>query len=315
MHKVLVTGGMGFIGSHLVSHLLSLGIEVFVLDKSIHKPTCHDNRKATIIEGDVLSHELLHEYLDKVDTCFHLAALSSVAVCNRDWIFSHENNVLAFNGLLEELRRLNHPVKLVYASSAAVYGNNSHLPLAESEHVIPNSTYGADKLSNEIYAEVVRKIYGIHSIGLRLFNVYGAGQLASNPYTNVITSFKQAIKSDQNITIYGNGNQIRDFIYISDVIRAFILAAQTPIEQSGVYNVCSGQGISISALAELMMRLSMKQLSIINEPERVGDLCQSIGDGNLAQQELSFSASIPLDEGLNIYLQDKELLYAGGIHG
>ncbi|HAU3942047.1 TPA: NAD-dependent epimerase/dehydratase family protein [Legionella pneumophila] len=309
MKKALVTGGMGFIGNHLVKHLLSLGVEVLLLDKSVHKPTYYDIHEATIIEGDVLSHELLHNCLKSVDTCFHLAALSSVAICNRDWIFSHENNVLAFNGLLEELRRIKHPVKLVYASSAAVYGDSEHLPLSESEHVLPNSTYGADKLSNEIYAEVVRKIYGIPSIGLRLFNVYGPGQLASNRYSNVITIFKQAIETEQPLIIYGDGNQIRDFIYINDVIRAFMLAAQTPIEKSGVFNVCSNQSISILELAELMMCLSMKKLPIIYKPKRTGDLTHSVGDGSLAKKELSFSPSVSMKEGLMNFLRENNFKY------
>jgi UDP-glucose 4-epimerase len=306
MKKALVTGGMGFIGNHLVSHLLSLGIEVLVLEKSIHKPTYCDIHGATIIEGDVLSHELLHECLKEVDTCFHLAALSSVEICNRDWIFSHENNVLAFNGLLEELKRIKHPVKLVYASSAAVYGDSKHLPLSESEHVLPNSTYGADKLSNEIYAEVVRKIYKIPSIGLRLFNVYGPGQLATNRYSSVMTNFKQDIQTEHPLTIYGDGKQIRDFIYIKDVVAAFMLAAQTSNDKSGVFNICSGQGISILALAELMMDLSQKQLPIIYELERVGDLSQSIGDGCLAKKELSFFTSISMQDGLMSFLNDKD---------
>ncbi|HAT8371143.1 TPA: NAD-dependent epimerase/dehydratase family protein [Legionella pneumophila] len=306
MRKALVTGGMGFIGNHLVNHLLSSGIEVLVLDKSVHKPTYCDIQKATIIEGDVLSHELLHDCLESVDTCFHLAALSSVAICNRDWIFSHENNVLAFNGLLEELRRIKHPVKLVYASSAAVYGDSQHLPLSESEHILPNSTYGADKLSNEIYAEVVRKVYGIPSIGLRLFNVYGPGQLASNRYSNVITTFKEAIETEQPLTIHGDGNQIRDFIYIDDVILAFMLAAQTSIDKSGVFNVCSGHSISILELAELMMRLSMKKLPINYEPKRIGDLTHSVGNGNLAKKELSFEPSISMDEGLSRMLKEND---------
>ena len=294
MESVLVTGGMGFIGNHLVSRLLSLGKQVFVLDKSVYKPTFCDIHQATIIDGDVLSHELLHEYLRQVDTCFHLAALSSIAVCRRDWIFSHENNVLAFNGLLEELKHVPHRVKLVYASSAAVYGSSKVLPSSESEHVVPLSTYGADKLSNEIYAEVLRGLCNIPSIGLRLFNVYGPGQLKSNAYSGVITSFKQALRSNEPLIIYGDGKQTRDFIYIKDVIDAFMLAAESHTDKSGVYNVCSGEATSIQELAEIMIRLASQKSSITYLPARADDLPHSLGDAKLAKAELNFTAKPPM---------------------
>lgn len=298
MKKVLVTGGDGFIGSNLASRLLSLGVEVLVLDKSIYKPTYCDIHKATLIEGDILSHNLMFECLEQVDTCFHLAALSSLPACSRDWIFSHENNVVAFNGLLEELRRVSHPVKLIYASSCAVYGNSEALPLAESEHVQPSSTYGADKLSNELYARVIAETYRIPSIGLRLFNVYGKGQLELNPYSGVITLFSAALEANQPIRIFGDGHQTRDFIYIDDVIDALIIAGQTPADKSGVYNICRSQSISILDLAHLMMKLLKKDLPIIHEKERLGDLYHSRGDNSLAKKELGFTAKTAIEQGL-----------------
>lgn len=309
MKKVLVTGGMGFIGNHLVSRLLEMGIEVLVLDKAIHKPTFCDIQKATIIEGDVLSHELVYECLEQVDTCFHLAALSAVAVCRRDWIFSHENNVLAFNGLLEELRRINKSVKLIYASSAAVYGHSRILPSSESEHVVPRSTYGADKLSNEIYAEVIRGLHGIPSIGLRFFNVYGPGQLKSNPYSGVMTSFKLAIGNNQPLTIFGDGKQTRDFIYVKDVVDALILSAETPYEQSGIYNICSGHAISIEELAQMMIRLSNKKPEIVYLDARADDLIHSLGDNRLAKKALHFQAKMPIDTGIDLFLKENTFAY------
>ncbi|CDZ78065.1 UDP-glucose 4-epimerase [Legionella massiliensis] len=309
MRHVLVTGGNGFIGSYLVERLLSQGIEVLVIDKSIHKPTPCDIRKAKLIEGDVLSHSLLHECLEQVDTCFHLAALSSVPICARDWIFSHENNVQAFNGLLEEFRHLSHPVKLIYASSAAVYGDSEALPLSESEHVIPNSVYGADKLSNEIYAEAVSRTFGIHSIGLRLFNVYGEGQIESNSYSGVITKFKNALRESLPIKILGDGKQTRDFIYVRDVVEAFILAANANVDGAKIYNICSGHSVSILELAQLMMQLSHRKVPITYENARIGDLYHSAGNGLLAQQELEFSARTPIELGLASLLQKDDLAH------
>ncbi|MBA2710098.1 MAG: NAD-dependent epimerase/dehydratase family protein [Tatlockia sp.] len=306
MKKVLVTGGTGFIGSRLVSYLLSKSIKVIVIDKSILKPTYFDISKAEIIEGDVLSQGLLRECLKRVDTCFHLAAILSLTVCARDWIFSHENNVLAFNGLLEELRRAAHPVKLVYASSCAVYGDSQDLPSSELHRVNPISSYGADKLSNEIYAEVVAKSYGVNAIGLRLFNVYGPGQLDSNSYAGVITSFKNAIDKGQPIRIFGDGNQTRDFIYLEDVVEGFVAVANNKSIKSGIYNICNGNPISILDLAELMMKLSGKRVSIIHENARPGDPYHSLGDSSLAKEKFGFCAKISMESGLkNLFTINK----------
>jgi UDP-glucose 4-epimerase len=305
MEKVLVTGGTGYIGNFLVSHLLSLGKKVLVLDKSIRQPTYCDIHKAEFIEGDMLSHELLHHCLEQVDTCFHLASLSSVSICARDWIFSHENNVLSFNCLLEELRKISHPVKLIYASSAAVYGDSKILPLVESEHIIPSSTFAADKLSNEIYAEVMDRVHGIRSIGLRLFNVYGPGQFKANSHNGVINSFKSAIEANQPLTIFGDGMQTRDFIYIKDVVEAFMAAVTTPAEKSGIFNVCSGQAISISKLAELMLQLSTAKLPVVYENAREVDVYHSVGDNKLTKKELNFTAKTPIEVGLDWFLKER----------
>lgn len=302
MKKVLVTGGMGFIGNHLVHKLLSIECEVFVVDKSIHKPIIHDVSLATIIEGDILSHELIRDLLSEVDTCFHLAALSSVGLCNRDWIFSHENNVLAFNGLLEECRHLKRPIKLVYASSSAVYGNPLSLPLCESQPTVPHSLYAADKLSNEIYAHVMYEAFGVPSIGLRLFNVYGPGQLKSNPYSGVITAFKDKIIENQAIIIFGEGSQTRDFIYIDDVVNAFLLAAATPTNTQDIVNVCSGQTLTIKALAKTMVALSHKEIPIQYAPPRTGDILHSCGDGQKAHKVLGFTPTVTLEHGLKTFI-------------
>lgn len=300
--KILVTGGMGFIGNHLVHKLLSLGAHVLVLDKSIYKPLFHDVGKAVIIEGDVLSHQLLADCLKQVDYCFHLAATASVVTCNNDWIYSHENNVLAFNGLLDEIRKSKRPIKLVYASTAAVYGANKDFPLKESAHIEPLSAYGADKLSNEVYAKVLSHLHHVHSIGLRLFNVYGPGQLTTNPYSGVISRFKKMLKKTMPIIIYGDGSQVRDFIYVDDVVDAFILAAQTSMETSGVWNVCTGKEVSILELAHSMMKLIGNKSDICYTEPRLGDLSHSIGDPGKAKADLGFVAKTTFEDGLNAYI-------------
>lgn len=303
MTRVLVTGGMGFIGNHLVNRLLSLNHKVMVIDKSIYKPKQCKIEGAEIIEGDILSRELLYDCLQKVDVCYHLAALSSVWLCDKDWIYSHENNVLAFNGLLNELTKIDRPIKLIFASSAAVYGLGKRLPFAETEHVVPRSTYGADKLSNELYAKVMEVSHNIQSIGLRLFNVYGPGQLDDNPYSGVITSFKKSLLAKQAIKIYGDGKQTRDFIYIDDVIQALLLAMNAPENASGIYNICTGNSISISDLANIMIWLTKTNVNVEYYPERLGDLKHSTGDPRLAQKMLEFNSTINIEEGLSKFLR------------
>lgn len=302
MKKVLITGGMGFIGNHLAYRLLSMGMDVMILDKSAYKPLYHKIDAAQIIEGDVLSSRLIKSCLAQVDTCFHLAALASIPLCHRDWIFSHQNNVLAFNELLESARSLDHRPKIIYASSAAVYGNSQQFPLTESSYTMPVSSYGADKLSNELYASVMQQLYGIHSVGLRFFNVYGPGQLASNPYSGVISRFKEAIFKGKPLTIFGNGQQTRDFVYIDDVVEALILSGQKNDGFSGIYNVCGGEAISIEAMANLMIKLTNHKHGIIHEPERQGDMLHSLGSPTLANKKLGFKARISMEEGLNVFL-------------
>ncbi|MFI4962257.1 MAG: NAD-dependent epimerase/dehydratase family protein [Legionellales bacterium] len=303
MKKALVTGGMGFIGGHLVDKLVTMGVEVLVMDKSIYKPTPFSKSSVTVVEADLMSAEILKDCLHQVDTCFHLAAISSLAVCNKDWIFSHQNNVLTFNILLDILRNTKHRVKLVYASSAAVYGNSSLLPLKEDAPIIPASAYGGDKLSNELYAQILASCYGIPSIGLRLFNVYGSGQQESNPYSGVITLFKKVLTEKKPVTIYGSGDQTRDFIYVADVVEGFIKAATTEASLTGVFNICTGQTISIKELALIMMDLLDSKEPIHYASPRIGDLIHSQGCTKQAQSALGFKAKTPIYQGIEAMLK------------
>ncbi|KTD49431.1 protein capI [Legionella rubrilucens] len=304
MKKALVTGGMGFIGNHLTHRLLKAGVEVIILDKNIDKPGYYDVRDALIIEGDVLSKALLHDLLNEVDACFHLAALASIALCERDWLFSHAVNALAFNYLLDEIRLLDKRPKLVYASSAAVYGESRTLPLEEKEPAHPVSNYGCDKLCNEMYAGMMSRMAGIHSIGLRFFNVYGPGQSASNPYSGVMSHFKQAILTHQNLPIYGDGQQTRDFIYIDDVVDALIKAASIDCSEALVFNICTGEAITIESLARLMLKLTDSQAGIDYLPARGGDLVHSLGKTELAQKQLGFRAKTQIEDGLKQFLNN-----------
>lgn len=313
MQRLLITGGMGFIGNHLAHRLLEAGHSVIIVDKSIYKPVFHDISRAEVIEGDVLSRELMRECLDRVDCCVHLAALASVSLCERDWIFSHENNVLAFNGLIEEIYQQKRPIKFIYASSAAVYGRGKSQPLRETEHVVPCSTYGADKLSNEIYAKVFEYTHQLPSIGLRFFNVYGPGQLANNPYSGVITLFKKALRAGQPLTIHGDGLQSRDFIAVDDVVTAIQAAMQAPQELSDIFNICTGKAISILDLARTMIDLTGGPEMILHDAERLGDIKHAVGAPESAAAVLQFKAQTSMRDGLRKYL-DQTVLPLADIH-
>jgi UDP-glucose 4-epimerase len=302
MKSVLVTGGMGFIGNHLVHRLLQQGIEVTILDKSIHKPTYHANRQAKIIDGDILSTHLIRECLSKVDACFHLAAIASIEMSRRDWVFSHHNNVVGFNTLLQQIQDTPRKIKLVYASSSAVYGNCTQLPLSESYNTTPLSSYAADKFSNEAYAKALFHQFQIGSVGLRFFNVYGAGQHPSNPYTGVISKFRKAILDEKPLTIFGDGQQTRDFIHVDDVVDALICAAYHEQHQAEVYNVCSQQAVSINELAALMTQLTQHPHGIEYQPPRAGEVYHSQGNGAAIENAIGFKSKISLAVGMEQFL-------------
>lgn len=299
MTKALVTGGQGFIGNHLVAKLIELGIEVVVIDKAAQKTTFHDNKKATIIEADLQSRDVLEQCLYGVDLCFHLAAIASIQSCSRDWIFSHQNNVLAFNTLLDVLKKHPQKIKLVYASSSAVYGDSLTPPLSENSPITPASNYGVDKLVNELYAQNAARHFGVSSVGLRFFNVFGPGQQENNSYSGVITLFKKAIASELPLNIYGDGTQTRDFIYIDDVIDGMLKAARTAPNFSGVFNICRGQSVSIEHLAHLMLDLYGASNLITHLDAREGDIRHSQGNPDRAQKHLGFSAKTSMEEGLS----------------
>lgn len=298
MKRALVTGGMGFIGGHLVSKLLKMGVEVVIIDKAPQKPVPFDRSKVTIIDTDMMSLEYLKSALKDVDICFHLAAISSLVQCHHDWIYALKNNVVCFNNLLDILMRQFPKIKLVYASSSSVYGNCKTLPLTEEAITKPTSSYGADKLTNELYASIAYQCYGYPSTGLRLFNVYGKGQPESSPYSGVITQFNYRIKNKEPLVIFGDGEQSRDFIPVEEVANAFVLAAQHQQEAAKIYNICSGRATTINHLAQIMLELSQKSLPVIHEKPRVGDLIHSLGSGKLAQDELGFSSSMDIKQGL-----------------
>jgi UDP-glucose 4-epimerase len=296
----LVTGGAGFIGSHLVDALLAAGRRVIVLDDLSVGKRGNVPEQAQLIEGDVGDEPLLRRVLQEVDGCFHLAALSSTVLSHQRWLYSHRVNVGGTVTVLACARATAHrpAVPVVYASSAAVYGDNPDCPLAEQATLRPLSAYGADKLGSELHARVAGLVHGVPTVGLRLFNVYGPRQDPHSPYSGVISHFLLRAQRGEVLSIHGDGEQVRDFVHVSDAVR-FLLTAMAHAQPTGqVYNVCTGQPTTILALARLLMHLSGKGSGLQHSAARVGDIRVSIGDPRLAAQCLSIRTTMTLRDGL-----------------
>lgn len=306
MARFLVTGGCGFIGSHLVGALLRDGHDVLVLDDLSSGRAEKCDKNATLVIGSVIDERVVGELVARVDGCFHLAAIASVQKCNRELTSSHHVNIGGFLALVAAAQHAGRDVPIVYASSAAVYGDVSQVA---RESVIPKpiSHYGCDKLACEQHARVAFLNEACSSIGLRFFNVYGPGQDSSSPYSGVLSIFLDSIASGRMISVYGDGRQTRDFVYVGDVVRAQVSAMRL-IESErrrgrrcfGIYNVCSGTATSILDLAETVFTTLGKRSDIIFEPERAGDIRMSVGSGKAAAARLGFAAETSLSVGCGL---------------
>jgi UDP-glucose 4-epimerase len=305
MATYLVTGGCGFIGSHLVDALIAGGHSVRILDdlstgKLANKPP----QKADLFRGDVTDQRKVAKAMSQVDGCFHLAAIASVERGNVDWIGTHRTNLTGAITVFDAARRAKGggAVPVVYASSAAVYGDNMNVPLAETEAGKPLSAYGADKLGCEQHAFVAGRVHGLPTCGLRFFNAYGPRQDPASPYSGVISIFCNHLKAGQDVTIFGDGQQTRDFIFVGDVVRALLAAMERASTEGNVYNVCTGRRTSILELIHTIAGILGTPVSPNFRPSRAGDIRASLGDPLRARQELRFEAKTDLRTGLAITL-------------
>lgn len=304
MAVFLVTGGSGFIGSHLCLALLAKGHELIILDC---KPSALSHPKLRMVQGSVTDADLVSSLLVHVDGCFHLAAIASVVESQEKWVTSHEINQTAVIILLEALRALKRQGKacpLVMASSAAVYGDNTDLPLQETAKVNPLSAYAIDKYASELHAHMGAAFYQLSSASLRFFNVYGEGQDPNSPYSGVISIMQERFSSQEPFTLFGDGTQTRDFIHVSDVVNACILAMQYVTNHDGHYtfNVSTGKEQSLLDLVDIFTKIYGKKTQILFEPPRAGDVKHSCGDATLAEKILGFKAKLGLQEGLTSWL-------------
>ncbi len=303
--KIFVTGGSGFIGKHLIKKLQNEHELIIYENFSNSSEEDFSNllkKNVFLIKGDMTNFPLLKKSLMNVDLVIHLAAKIDILES-----ITHPNDTHKINveGSLNLLRCCveNNIKNFISASSAAVYGNPTEIPVSEKTVPNPVSPYGAEKLSLEFYAKAFANAYDMNCISLRFFNVYGKGQ--SNEYAGVITKFIEKIHSNQPLTIFGNGENTRDFIHIDDLVDGIVKSISNINGKKGnVYNLASGVSTSVKELAELMILISKKNLKLNFTDSRPGDLLHSLASIELAKKELGFEPKISLEDGLTIFMKE-----------
>ena len=293
--ELLVTGGCGFIGSHVVDRLLNLGHQVTVLDNLSSGNRDHLDPLARLLVGDVADAALVSSLVARAEAVIHLAAVASVEACNNDWLNAHRTNLTGTVTVFDAARPNKTPV--IYASSAAIYGDNPALPLAETAVSNPLSAYGLDKLSCEKQAAIGWNFHGIPSVGLRFFNVYGPRQDASSPYSGVISKFVAAARAGAPLTFFGDGEQTRDFIYVEDVV-SLITLALTHHAGARVVNGCTGTATSLKQLAHAIGEATGLPITTQHAAPKAGDIRHSLGAPELAKSLLQFQSHTSLSVGL-----------------
>jgi UDP-glucose 4-epimerase len=304
MACVLVTGGAGFLGSHLVDTLLRQGHLVRVLDDLSSGHRRNLPRQIQFLHGDITDATTVEEAFEGIDACFHLAAIASVVCSNREWLRTHEVNLTGTLNILNQARRLRNrrEIPIVYASSAAIYGDCATVPIGEDTPVAPMSAYGADKRACELHARVAGAVHEIPTVGLRFFNLYGPRQDAQSPYSGVIALFADRLRLGEPVEIFGDGGQVRDFTYVGDAVGALDRALGAASTIAPVFNICTGQGTSVRALAETMAELYQTNITAYYSPARSGEVRISVGDPRRATEQLGFKAETALADGLAITL-------------
>lgn len=304
MARFLVTGGAGFVGSHLVEALLSSGHSVRVLDDLSTGSRRNIPSQAEFIEADVVDTRAVEAAFEAIDGCYHLAAIASVERCNRDWLGSHRVNLTGTVNIFNTARRQRRvqPVPVVYASTAAVYGNCAAAALAEHCTPAPLSAYGADKAACELHARAAGAVHRVPTTGLRFFNLYGPRQNPESPYSGVISIFIDRLRRGEPIEIFGDGEQTRDFTFIGDAVTALRRAMPAAALDAPIFNICTGVGTSVRGLAETVADLCGTRLVIRRTAPRAGDVRSSIGDPRRTAAALDFTAGTALVAGLRITL-------------
>jgi UDP-glucose 4-epimerase len=296
----LVTGGAGFIGSHIAEALVQQGATVRVLDNlSTGK---RDNLAGLLdaiefIEGDLNDASLVESAVAGVDYVFHQAALPSVPLSLERPLDTHRDCATGTVTLLDAARRAG-VRRVVYAASSSAYGDQSYASLRETDLPRPLSPYAAAKLAGELYCQAFHSSFGLATVGLRYFNVFGPRQDPESPYSAVIPRFISALLAGRSPVIYGDGRQTRDFTYVENVVHGNLLAVQSDGAAGRVLNLANGQSVSLLTLLTALNKLLGVDAPPVHEPARVGDIRDSMADMTLARELLGYEIRVEFEEGL-----------------
>jgi nucleoside-diphosphate-sugar epimerase len=296
----LVTGGAGFIGSHLVEALLKINYQVRVLDnfmtgkrQNISSILSH----IQLIEGDLRDFETVRKAAEAVDFIFHLGALPSVPRSIQDPITSNDVNIQGTLHVLEAAKQMK-VKRVIFSSSSSVYGDSPILPKREDAVPNPLSPYAVTKLAGEHYCKVYYKIYGLETVCLRYFNVFGPKQDPTSQYAAAIPRFINALLVNKPPLVYGDGEQSRDFTYVDNVVQANILAIEAPEAPGKILNIAYGKQVTVNELIKTLNAILGKNIQPIYESSRPGDIRHSLADISQARRILGFSPTVSLEEGL-----------------
>lgn len=300
MPRYLVTGGAGFIGSAIVQELAKRGEQVRVLDNLA--TGCRENLAEVagaieFVEGDIGDGAILNAALDGVDLVLHQAAIPSVPRSIADPVLTHRVNADGTLALLWAAHQKK-VSRVVYASSSSVYGDTPTLPKTETMVPNPLSPYAVSKLVGEHYCRVFTRVYGLETVSLRYFNIFGPRQDPGSPYSGVLSRFIAALREGRPPTVFGDGEQSRDFTYVADVVEANLLAATAPLAAGQAFNIGTGHRYTLNHVLEVLAGITDQVAQPIYQPPRTGDVRDSQADISLARRLLGYQPAVSFEEGL-----------------
>lgn len=303
---IVVTGGAGFIGSNLVDALVARGDTVRVIDNffSGKKENLTDalaTGRCELVEADIADRERMKELLKGAELVFHLATHNLRASLGDPWT-NHQTNSLGTMALLEAAK-INNVSKFIYVSSSEIYGTAQTVPMAEDHPTVPITVYGATKLAGELYTNAYHRTYGLPTVVVRPFNNYGPREHAIGKSAEVIPRFMLMIRSGKPITVFGDGMQTRDFLYVEDTVRGLLDVAACDELIGDTINLARGEEVSILDLGNKLMKLLGKTVPVKHLPERPGDVMRHLASAAKAKKMLSFAPRYSIDEGLKKYLE------------
>lgn len=300
--RYLVTGGAGFIGSHIVEELVRRSHSVVVLDdlsagKEENLTSC--SGRIEFVRGSVCDLPILRDACRKVDCVLHLAARTSVPESLRQPLEVNRVNVEGTLNVLWAARERS-VRRVVFAGSCAVYGDTAQLPIPETHPIQPLSPYGVSKAVGELYAQVFGRAYGLENVSLRFFNVFGPRQDPSSQYSGVLARFLAAHRDGGELVIFGDGEQSRDFIYVGNIVDITLRAAETPDISGMVFNAGTGRRYTLNETVKLLEKVSGRAARVRRDPARAGDILHSQADVALARKHLGYEPRVSYEEGLRL---------------